>query len=332
MRATNLNFLAVSIAALSSSYVSAETEKLHFRGQPWALQELPEEFKEGSHFTRDYHKAFFAKWYFCSIIFFAAVFFFWRAVFETLKPERYTKKNSTEKSVFVALWTANVHHLIINYFVFQSILYPTCNPSMALAQMRDELCYWTADEIAVRNLMITCGYLTYDFIILLNFYEFKDNFTQQMLKHHFMGASGLFATIYVGYSVAGLGNIALTCEVSTLFLNYRSMYSKEELGKPVPMVNQIIFFLTFTVFRVISYPVIWFYDTYACIMLFSRLSNLQILALFVQWANFTWMLLLNFHWYGLILKGLKKMLQGKKVQTKGSTREAKSEADGPKRD
>jgi hypothetical protein len=208
----------------------------------------------------------------------------------------------------VSLWTANFHHLIINTLVFYSIFYPNCNPNQALSVLRDERCMFFPDFAAARNLLFTCGYLSYDFLILMFLYPREDKLTSQMMWHHFMGGSGLIATILVGYSFPNLGNYAMTCEVSTFFLNYRNMYNKDELGKTFPMVNQLIFFFTFTFFRIISYPCIFVLELYCCYILYSKLSVFQLVCMAIQFANFAWMLLLNFQWYGLILRGLKKLL------------------------
>ena len=253
---------------------------------------------------------YYFKWYVASTIFFGITFGFFKILLDLLKLERYAKKDKNDKLLFAGLWTANTHHFVVNILVLMTIYYPKCNPNTFLAQVREEDCFYYSDSLAVRNLMFTCGYLTYDLILLFTVYDQKDKLTTQMKWHHVVGSSGLVAAIYAGYCFPNLGNIALTCEVSTMFLNYRSMYTKEELGKPVPMVNQLVFFFTFTIFRIISFPIIIVYELYGIYMVFNQVNALRKFAIFVQFANLVWMLCLNFMWYGLILKGLKKLLQG----------------------
>jgi len=43
--------------------------------------------------------------------------------------------------------------------------------------------------------------------------------------------------MHAGYANLAAANMSLVCEVSTFFLNYRSMYSKEELAQTIPMIN-----------------------------------------------------------------------------------------------
>ena len=60
--------------------------------------------------------------------------------------------------------------------------------------------------------------------------------------------------VLAGYGTAGIANLTVLSEMSTIFLNYRSMYTKEQLSDLVPQINQITFFVLYTVFRMILYP------------------------------------------------------------------------------
>jgi hypothetical protein len=55
-----------------------------------------------------------------------------------------------------------------------------------------------------------------------------------MLWHHFLGVSGILLGNIGGYGQCGLITLMLLVEVSTVFLNYRAMYTKDEIGDPVP--------------------------------------------------------------------------------------------------
>mmetsp|Transcript_13348 Transcript_13348/g.22693 ORF Transcript_13348/g.22693 Transcript_13348/m.22693 type:complete len:106 (+) Transcript_13348:517-834(+) len=75
-----------------------------------------------------------------------------------------------------------------------------------------------------------------------------------MLVHHIIGITGIVAALACGYGQ--VANIILTTavEFSTVPLNYRSSYDKSEFGDFIPSVLQIIFFILFTVFRMILLP------------------------------------------------------------------------------
>ena len=54
------------------------------------------------------------------------------------------------------------------------------------------------------------------------------------MAHHMIAILGVFCGTYAGYGVPGIGAMSLTTELSTIFLNYREMYSKDDLGLPIP--------------------------------------------------------------------------------------------------
>lgn len=50
-----------------------------------------------------------------------------------------------------------------------------------------------------------------------------------------------------------LTHVAMTCELSQIFLNIRNVMGKESTGL-IPLVNNLLFFVTYTVFRIILFP------------------------------------------------------------------------------
>merc|ERR1719498_1151419 len=79
-----------------------------------------------------------------------------------------------------------------------------------------------------------------------------------------------------------------------------------------PLINNVTF-TTFTLCRIISFPIIVLYEIYGMYMLYDRFNTLQIICMLIQFANFIWMLMLNIGWYRQILRGLRKMLQAKGI-------------------
>ena len=51
--------------------------------------------------------------------------------------------------------------------------------------------------------------------------------------HHFMAASGFTISLYSGYALPGISACSLICEVSSLFLNYKDMFSIENKNSPL---------------------------------------------------------------------------------------------------
>jgi hypothetical protein len=92
----------------------------------------------------------------------------------------------------------------------------------------DPVCAYTVDYGAINPVLFTCAYLSYDFVLYYFWVEDTENpMYWQSLGHHLVGFIGLWAAISTGYSYTGIANLALLCEISTFFLNYRSMFTKE---------------------------------------------------------------------------------------------------------
>jgi hypothetical protein len=118
---------------------------------------------------------------------------------------------------------------------------------------------------------------------------------------------------FTGYGTTGIANLSLLCEISTVFLNYRSMVSKELQNAPIPMVNQVVFLITFILTRVIMLP-------YLLILQIIMLDNLwDYLSPFRRFTGVTCavmsvlMLIINAYWFKLILKGFYKLLVAKGI-------------------
>ena len=154
----------------------------------------------------------------------------------------------------------------------------------------------------------TAGYLAYDLYVMHFYIKGSSALFYQSLFHHIISLMGIMAGSYTGYGAPGVGLICLMTEISTIFLNFREMYPKDKLGDTVPSVLKILFFILYTIFRMIGFP----YGLY-------RLGLLG----FYIWDKVGWfrqtcwgltfmlylaMMGLNIYWYFLILKGVGKLL------------------------
>jgi hypothetical protein len=127
---------------------------------------------------------------------------------------------------------------------------------------------------------------------------------------------GVLIGIWAGFAAPGVSNLACLCEISAIFLNYRSMWSKDEMNDTLPVINNTVFFFSYFIFRVILFPFCWY-----CLILNTmwtwhiqtwdrRIGGVISIILYVL------VILLNFFWFGLIIKGMHRMLQEKGVLKK----------------
>jgi hypothetical protein len=137
-----------------------------------------------------------------------------------------------------------------------------------------------------------------------------DTLSNQTYFHHVFAIAVYISGCCSGYGIAGLANLSLTCELSTIFINYRSITKKENLSNFLPMINQVTFFLTYTVFRVFLFPWILYlmltsiYYSWAYLPLIRKGTSIVTVVLFCA----LWILCLI--WYRLILIGIYKLFLG----------------------
>ena len=55
-----------------------------------------------------------------------------------------------------------------------------------------------------------------------------------MIYHHIAATVGIFCGMAVGYALPGLTAVVLLIEISTIFINFRSLYEKKDYGLFVP--------------------------------------------------------------------------------------------------
>lgn len=126
--------------------------------------------------------------------------------------------------------------------------------------------------------------------------------------HHLSIFTGLSMTLWIGYGYVTVAFFVLTIEISSIFLNYRSVFSKDEMGKPLPMVIQVLFFITFTVARMVLIPYYLYMEFEVAYYTWDVLSGIKRVAFCYMVFVYVAMYLIHIQWYYLILRGLFKML------------------------
>jgi len=136
-----------------------------------------------------------------------------------------------------------------------------------------------------------------------------DSFEEKLaVLHHVVGFSGSIACLYGGYGLISLGQLVSLMEISTLALNYRVMMVKEELSTGLGLINNIVFFLLFTVFRVFMLPFLVFkiYVSYG--YAWEMLTASRKVCFAYAGLQLIILLLLNYYWYYGVLKMVARTL------------------------
>ena len=142
----------------------------------------------------------------------------------------------------------------------------------------------------------------------------KDKTTRLVLIHHCLVVPGLLLGLVAGFGVPVTTNIALFSEISCVFMNYRAMWTTKETNEQIiPMVNQILFLITYFLLRVVLYP----YCFGNLVFISSHIFHLEEVALWrkvcltLSMSGYVPIIFMNFYWFSLILRGLKRLLQEK---------------------
>ena len=127
--------------------------------------------------------------------------------------------------------------------------------------------------------------------------------------HHVVGIIGILSGMIVGFGIPCAATIALLSEISTFFLNYRNMYSKEDMNESLPLACQILFFISYTVIRILIFPILAYQLILTILVTWPTLSIIRRIAAGIVFVQFILMFSLNLYWYSLVLKGLKKLME-----------------------
>ena len=127
---------------------------------------------------------------------------------------------------------------------------------------------------------------------------------------------GFSLSIFSGYGMPTCSNSSMLCEVSGYWLNYKDMFNKENRNSPIGQFVQIMFFITYTFFRLIPLYFLNMRVVYFAMATTHRVHWFRQLCNVVCVINAILIIFINTYWYGLILKGLKRLLEEQGVLAK----------------
>ena len=245
--------------------------------------------------------------YFGTIIFHILWHYVLRFWFETIRAKPYfMDKNEKQKMRYLEKWNSNWNHVLVMIMCYWNYLESQKDCDF----FTDDVCFMTMKPRFVAVEMVYIGYITENFIEYKYWIADTDATSKQMLWHHVIVVTGCWLGMYGGFAAPGVSNCACFCEVSAIFLNYRSMWSKEEMNDPIPTLNQLCFFFSYFIFRILLFP--W---CVAMLIVSAKWTfHLESMALSrkisasVAIGLYFIVIILNFYWFLLILKGLKKLL------------------------
>lgn len=270
------------------------------------IDQLPPDIRNGSYFNNPIYILYYVLFY---IAIWASFDLYHRLVtyvHRRVQPAWFTSKTEIVQKRWLANLVGNTHHCIILIFAFYAFSVPRCADPFPLKWFADDLCFITVDFKFVYASLFTAGFLTYDFRIQKNMNDIEEEKDNLLLFHHVFGVIAIINAIIGGYGNAGISCLALLVEVSSLFLNYRILINREDYNKPQAIIIFLLFFFTFTVFRMMMLP----YGLYLCYrtfyLTFNYVSVIRKITYVIAILQFVFLICINYFWYYKILRILKK--------------------------
>jgi hypothetical protein len=109
------------------------------------------------------------------------------------------------------------------------LTHSACENAYSFIWFFDEKCMMVPDKQFVYVNMFSLGYFFYDAILLVWKLDMSEKFNKQTMMHHLVVISGLTCGTLAGYGYTGACTFIILCELSTIFVNYRSLYTMKEL-------------------------------------------------------------------------------------------------------
>ena len=131
------------------------------------------------------------------------------------------------------------------------------------------------------------------------------------MLHHIFGILAITNAVLAGYSNVGVSAMTLMVEISSVFLNYRILFEKSEQGKPLAMLMFGLFFVTYTVFRIVMLPYAMFKCYKTLVLTYNYVSTFRKIAYIFSMAIFFFLVILNYFWYYKVILLLKRVFLSK---------------------
>ena len=145
------------------------------------------------------------------------------------------------------------HHVIQGYIAVIN-LYSLCDKSLGSIRC-DKDCLLTYRPYVSHSIMFSQAFFLVDLFALLFVFTSNTKLGRQSLIHH-----GLCILVYIicllgGRHLPATSQSVMLCEVSNVFLCIRDFLGKKASGV-APQVNVGLFFISFTVFRMVFFPAV----------------------------------------------------------------------------
>lgn len=239
------------------------------------FKDVPEKLQQGSVLIDNGDFKFYLSVMILTIIIFFIMFTLITRILSYIEGEAFTRKDNDVKVWRVGTLCTLIHHLvIITSFTYtfynscsnkQGLPYPTTEGGTytSLTDNKrwgfymDESCFVQPNKGYAITLIFSIGFSLFDLYLMCYWIHSSTKLIKQTIFHHVCMILGILAALGAGYWTPGLAACALYSEISSVFLNMMMLIKSKEEGRRgqvlLPVV-QLLFFVTYTVFRIALFP------------------------------------------------------------------------------
>lgn len=205
-------------------------------------------------------------------------------------------------------WVLIAHHtlavVLSIYSIRNSCLTEDGDESVHWQWVRSDECFAKVSQMQVCIVIMSIGFLIFDFILMkLSLENQQSKIVRQTFWHHLVAISGILAALVAGFSFPGIACFGLIAETSSLFLSICTQI-RHRGTTWLYLLCSLAFFISYTVIRVIGFPVCLYFMGWSIHSFHAHVSYLRLGCMLFSTVQAIMMTLLNFYWYYFVIQKL----------------------------
>ena len=254
------------------------------------------------------------------------VFFmgFWMAYFVTNKYQLLTDQDFKQldprkQADIISRIVAMIHATIASVLGYL-ILFHSCNEP-GKTMINDDFCLMNPSKFLTFASVLSAGYLLYDILVCFLLVKDKSALMKQTYLHHCLGLIGVLGSMYAGKWNISISSVSMITEISTIFLNFRTILILQKKGDTVLFkINLFLFVILFIISRILFYPVT-IYRIYCGFLIldYESYERSKLIVSIVLSALYCLLFFLQLIWFQKILQTMVKTFSGKYNTNKPKT-------------
>eukprot|EP00347_Sterkiella_histriomuscorum_P012443 403368553 len=223
-----------------------------------------------------------------------------------------------KKADYVGRHISILHAILVSFLAFYGT-FQYCEKEGSTT-FTDRECFERPKQLHEAQVLITCGYFTFDFFVTLLLINDFTPLGFQTYLHHIIGMLSYYVALVSPYKQGLSLAVGITLvEVSSPFMHYRQFLFIHGLGDGIlQIINSFFFFSTFLVSRILFLTYFSIKNSFFYIETLSKwqeesgVASIHKYGVVLMLASQVIAILLNFFWFQLIVKQLIRMLSKKK--------------------